>query len=80
MESLGCRSSNVPETPCSARYSEFHVWSEDTDIEAYASVDIPDDHIFIVGPSGGDMRSVAIPGNDFTAHVTSFVDAEPDND
>jgi hypothetical protein len=54
--------------------------NEDTDIKAYQSVNIPDADIFIVGPSGGDLGSTAIPNNDFTAHIKSFVDAQPDND
>jgi phosphatidate phosphatase PAH1 len=54
--------------------------NEDTDIEAYASVNIPNDHIFIIGPVGGDMGSVAIANDDFTSHVANFVDAQPDAD
>lgn len=54
--------------------------NEDTDIQAYQSVNIPNDHIFIVGPSGGDLGSTAIPNMDFTSHVTSYVDMQPDND
>jgi len=54
--------------------------NEDTDIGAYQSVGIPNDRIFIVGPSGGDLGSVAIPDSDFTSHVAQFVDAQPDND
>jgi hypothetical protein len=50
-----------------------------TDISAYANVNIPQDHTFIVGPEGGKGGTVAIPNMDFTAHIASFVDAQPAN-
>jgi hypothetical protein len=53
--------------------------NEDTDIGAYQAVSIPNSQIFIVGPSGGDMGSTAIPNMDFTQHITTYVDAQPDN-
>lgn len=51
----------------------------DTDIGAYQAVNIPNSQIFIVGPLGGDMGSTAIPNMDFSAHITNYVDAQPDN-
>jgi phosphatidate phosphatase PAH1 len=51
----------------------------DTDIAAYQAVNIPSSQIFIVGPLGGDLGSTAIPNMDFSAHITSYVDAQPDN-
>ena len=53
--------------------------NEDSDIGAYQAVSIPDSQIFIVGPSGGDLGSTAIPNMDFTQHITTYVDAQPDN-
>ncbi|HEY1693252.1 MAG TPA: hypothetical protein VGG39_13885 [Polyangiaceae bacterium] len=49
-----------------------------TDIEAYQSVGIPNDRIFIIGPEGGQMGTVAIAGDDYTSHVADFVDVQPD--
>ena len=51
----------------------------DTDIQAYAAVNIPLDVTFIVGPEGGVGGTVAIPNLDFTDHIASFVTAQPDN-
>jgi LNS2 (Lipin/Ned1/Smp2) len=51
----------------------------DTDVTAYGNVGIAKDITFIVGPLGGDGGSVAIPNMDFSAHITSFIDAQPDN-
>lgn len=50
-----------------------------TDIEAYQSVGIPNDRIFIVGPNGGQLGSTAIANDDFTAHVAGFVSSQPDD-
>ncbi|HEY1817314.1 MAG TPA: HAD family acid phosphatase [Kofleriaceae bacterium] len=52
----------------------------DSDIGAYQAVSIPNSQIFIVGPYGGDLGSTAIPNMDFSSHITSYVDAQPDND
>ena len=51
----------------------------DTDILSYQAVNIPDSQIFVVGPMGGDLGSTAIPNMDFTAHIASYVDAQPNN-
>jgi hypothetical protein len=51
----------------------------DTDIIAYESSGIPKDRTFIVGPLAGDSGTVAIPDNDFTDHIATFVNAQPDN-
>jgi LNS2 (Lipin/Ned1/Smp2) len=51
----------------------------DTDVTAYENVGIAKDITFIVGPLGGDGGTVAIPNMDFTAHIASFIDAQPDN-
>ncbi|MEO8844051.1 MAG: hypothetical protein ABI591_11420 [Kofleriaceae bacterium] len=50
-----------------------------TDVTAYENVGIAKDITFIVGPLGGTGGTVAIPNMDFTAHIASFVDAQPDN-
>ena len=52
----------------------------DSDIGAYQAVGVPNSQIFIVGPYGGDLGSTAIPNMDFSSHITSYVDAQPDND
>jgi len=51
----------------------------DTDIAAYAGAGIPKDVTFIVGSLAGSDGTVAIDNSDFTAHIASFVDAQPDN-
>jgi LNS2 (Lipin/Ned1/Smp2) len=50
-----------------------------TDITAYANVAIPLNHTFIVGPEGGKGGTTAIPNMDFTAHIASYVAAQPAN-
>ncbi len=50
-----------------------------TDITAYANVHLALDHTFIIGPEGGMGGTVAIPNNDYTQHIATFVDAQPDN-
>jgi hypothetical protein len=47
-----------------------------TDITAYANVGIPLDHTFIIGPEAG-MGAVRI--DNYTQHITDFVNAQPDN-
>ena len=49
-----------------------------TDIAAYANVAIPLDHTFIIGPNGGMGGTVAIPNNDFSAHLAGYVASQPD--
>lgn len=49
-----------------------------TDITAYANAGIPGDRTFIVGGLGGN-GTVDIPNMDFTAHIASFVEQQPDN-
>ncbi len=51
----------------------------DTDITAYANAGIALDRTFIIGPEGGNGGTVAIPNDDYTQHITDFVDAQPDN-
>lgn len=48
-----------------------------TDITAYANAKIPLDHTFIVGPNGGMGGTVNIPNMDFTDHLHTYVDAQP---
>jgi LNS2 (Lipin/Ned1/Smp2) len=50
-----------------------------TDVTAYENVGIAKDITFIVGPLAGTGGTVAIPNMDFTAHIASFVDPQPDN-
>jgi hypothetical protein len=50
----------------------------DTDITAYANLTVPLDKTFIVGPLGGTRGTTAIPNLDFTAHISAFVNAQPD--
>ena len=51
----------------------------DTDITAYANVEIPQGRTFIIGPNAGNGGTVAIPNGDYTDHTAAFVDAQPDN-
>ncbi len=51
----------------------------DTDITAYANVEIPQGRTFIIGPNAGNGGTVAIPNGDYTDHIAAFVDAQPDN-
>jgi hypothetical protein len=51
----------------------------DTDITAYANAGIPKEDTFIIGPLAGDSGTVAIPNDDYTQHIATFVDAQPDN-
>jgi hypothetical protein len=48
-----------------------------TDVGAYAAAGIPTDVTFIIGPVGGQGGTVAIPDNDYTAHIASFVQSRP---
>jgi hypothetical protein len=50
-----------------------------TDIGAYAAVNIPLSNTFIVGPEAGSGGTTPIENLDFTDHITSFIDVQPDN-
>jgi len=50
-----------------------------TDITAYANAGIPKADTFIVGPLAGSDSTQPIDNMDFAAHITSFVDPQPDN-
>jgi hypothetical protein len=52
----------------------------DTDITAYANAGIAPDRTFIIGPLGGSPGTVAIPNNDYTQHIETFVAAQPANE
>lgn len=52
-----------------------------TDLDAYHAVGIPAAQTFIIGPLGDTPTtpaSTSIPGMDYTAHITSYIDAQPD--
>ncbi len=51
----------------------------ETDISAYANAGIPKDRTFIIGELAGSDGTVPIFDDDYTAHIASFVDAQPDN-
>jgi len=51
----------------------------DTDITAYANAHVALDHTFIIGPLGGTGGTIAIPSNDFSQHIQTFVAAQPAN-
>jgi hypothetical protein len=51
----------------------------DTDITAYNNAGIAKALTFIVGPLAGNSGTVAIANNDFTAHIASFVMAQPND-
>jgi len=50
----------------------------ESDIDAYEDAGIPKDITFIVGPNAGVADTVAIENNDYSAHITDFVDQQPD--
>ena len=50
-----------------------------TDIAAYQQAGVTNDKIFIVGPNAGAEGSTAIANDDYTSHVSSYIDAQPDN-
>ncbi len=51
-----------------------------TDITAYANAGIPGNRTFIIGGlGGGTTGTVVIPNGDFTDHITSFVEQQPNN-
>lgn len=51
----------------------------DTDITAYENAGVAKNLTFIVGDLAGTRSTVAIPNNDFSEHITTFVNAQPDN-
>jgi hypothetical protein len=50
-----------------------------TDITAYANAGIPKADTFIVGPLAGSDSTQPIDNMDFEAHITSYVDMQPQN-
>lgn len=50
----------------------------DSDIDAYEEAGIPKDITFIIGENAGQSGTVAIAGNDYTSHISEFVQAQPD--
>lgn len=50
----------------------------ESDIQAYEDAGIPKGITFIVGEFAGASGTVAIPNNDFSQHITDFVDQQPD--
>jgi hypothetical protein len=50
----------------------------DTDISAYANAGIPKAATFIIGPLAGMDGTVAIPNDDYSAHIASYVEMQPD--
>jgi hypothetical protein len=51
----------------------------DTDITAYMNAGVPASQTFIIGPVGGSRGTVAIPNNDYTDHIATYVAAQPAN-
>lgn len=51
----------------------------DTDITAYENAGIPKAITFVIGPLAGTGGTVAIPNDDYTAHIAAFVQPQPDN-
>jgi hypothetical protein len=49
-----------------------------SDIEAYADAGIPLDVTFIIGEHAGESGTVAIPNDDYAAHIAEWVSAQPD--
>lgn len=49
----------------------------DTDITAYSNAGIPKTQTFIVGPLAGQNGTQPIANMDFTAHISSYVAAQP---
>lgn len=51
----------------------------DTDITAYENAGVPKSQTFIVGELAGMRGTVPIPNLDFTDHISTYVNAQPDN-
>lgn len=49
-----------------------------SDIDAYEDAGIPKEITFIIGEEAGSSGTVAIGDNDYTSHISEFVDAQPD--
>ncbi|MBU6160792.1 MAG: hypothetical protein KGO50_06695 [Myxococcales bacterium] len=49
-----------------------------SDIEACADAGIPLDVTFIIGEHAGESGTVAIPNDDYAAHIAEWVSAQPD--
>ncbi|MCA9617458.1 MAG: hypothetical protein KC731_00460 [Myxococcales bacterium] len=49
-----------------------------SDIDAYEDAGIPKDITFIIGESAGVAGTTAIDANDFSSHITDFVEQQPD--
>jgi hypothetical protein len=49
-----------------------------TDISAYAAAGIAKGRTFIIGELAGADGTVAIPADDYTAHIAGFIQAQPD--
>jgi phosphatidate phosphatase PAH1 len=49
-----------------------------SDIEAYADAGIPLDVTFIIGEHAGESGTVAIPNDDYAAHIAEWVAVQPD--
>lgn len=50
----------------------------DSDIDAYEDAGIPKDVTFIIGENGGIADTIAIENNDYSAHITDYVEQQPD--
>ncbi len=50
----------------------------DSDISAYAAAGIPKEVTFIVGPLAGTDGTQPIDNFDYTSHIATYVDAQPD--
>jgi len=50
-----------------------------TDIAAYSNAAIPKAATFIVGPLAGTDGTMPIANSDFSAHITTYVNAQPNN-
>lgn len=51
----------------------------ESDIQAYEDAGIPKGITFIVGEFAGASGTVAIANNDFSSHITDFVNQQPAN-
>ena len=51
----------------------------DTDITAYQNAGIPKSQTFIVGPLAGNGGTQPIDNLDYTSHISTYVNAQPDN-
>lgn len=49
-----------------------------SDIEAFADGGIPTEITFIIGENAGDLDTVPVEDNDYSAHIADFVEPHPD--